>query len=152
MEAELGLLIELAVQCLHFPERGTANSSWSLQMAQCQGWGLAVSARWLVFAIPMLPNWTAGVSVRSLWVDRAAAADLWAELLISRLRSIGFNSQHPYGNSHLSVTPPPGDLTPSSGLHMHHALKCTDIHAGKMTTYKIIIIILITIIILLQIN
>ena len=42
-------------------------------------------------------------------------------------RGPGFNSQHPRGSSQLSVTPVPGNLTPSHRL--------IDILTGKTLTY-----------------
>jgi hypothetical protein len=101
MEAKLGLLIELAVQrlwvlCLCWYSLLWERCSWKLLVSLwvppadlCQGRDLAVSVRpchccWFVLAIPTLLNWTAGVSVKCLWVDGAAAADLWTELPISR--------------------------------------------------------------------
>lgn len=47
-----------------------------------------------------------------------------------------FNSQHPHGSSAVSVTPVPGDLMPSSGLHRHQTCtQCTNIRAGKTAKY-----------------
>ncbi len=96
--AEPGLLIELVVQhlwvsCLSylcFSEKGIDQSlSW------CSFWFLlltgAESEAWLsllgfvtTVASPTLLNWIFGVSMKGLWVNRAATADLWTELLISR--------------------------------------------------------------------
>ena len=39
--------------------------------------------------------------------------------LADRLEDPGFGSQHLHGGSQPSVTPAPGDLTPSSGLFGH---------------------------------
>ena len=40
-----------------------------------------------------------------------------------------FNSQHPHGSSQLSVTPVPGDLTPS---HRHTSGQNTNVHKIKI--------------------
>lgn len=43
-----------------------------------------------------------------------------------------FSSQHPRGSSQPSVSPVPGDLSASSGLHRHQACKLyTDTYTGK---------------------
>jgi hypothetical protein len=39
------------------------------------------------------------------------------EMAFLLFRKYGFSSQHPYDGSQSSVTPVPGDLMPSSGLH-----------------------------------
>jgi hypothetical protein len=43
-------------------------------------------------------------------------------------RGPGFNSQHPHGSSQLSVTPVPGDLTPS---HRHTSTQNNSAHEIK---------------------
>ena len=63
---------------LHVPERGTAEnfswcSCWSflLTQAEAEAW-LSLLGCVTAVANPTLPNWTAGVSMRCLRVDRAA--------------------------------------------------------------------------------
>ena len=87
METELGWLIELAVQHLEspvfadlcFPERGTAETrSWCsfwflLTRSEAEAW-LSLLGSVTTVANPILPNWTAGGSMRCLQVDRAATA------------------------------------------------------------------------------
>jgi hypothetical protein len=86
MEAGLGLLIELDVQCLlvshlHWSSLHWEKHSWELLLAFLLvpladlywGWGLAVFARlchscWFMVAISILLNWTAGVAVKGLQV------------------------------------------------------------------------------------
>ena len=79
MEAEIGLLIKLAVQHCGslifydlFPERGTAkNISWHaswfllLTCAEAKAW-LSLLGHVTAVANPTLPNWTADVSVKCL--------------------------------------------------------------------------------------
>jgi hypothetical protein len=105
METEAGLLIELAMQSLcvcvwslHWERHSWElilvslpahlGLSWSLLVPtsdSSQGWGLVVSARTNADLCLLYPfYWTAGVSMKCLWVDRAATADLWTELQISR--------------------------------------------------------------------
>lgn len=44
----------------------------------------------------------------------------------------GLDSQHPYDDLQLLLTPDSRDLETSSGLHAHWAnMWCTDIYAGK---------------------
>jgi hypothetical protein len=46
------------------------------------------------------------------------------------------NSWHPHGISQPSVTPVPGDLMPTSGLHGQQAHMCLlSIHKGKIPVY-----------------
>jgi hypothetical protein len=48
-------------------------------------------------------------------------------------RGPGLNSQHKYDGKHPSLTPVPGTLSPSSGLH-GHVLACAQfriIHTGR---------------------
>jgi hypothetical protein len=88
--ADLGLLVELAVQsllvsCLHWSSPGVLHgpSCWlKLRLRSCCLCWLCHCC-WFVFAIITLLNWTAGVSMKCLWVDWAASADLWIELQIS---------------------------------------------------------------------
>jgi hypothetical protein len=96
MEAELGLLIELAVQCLWvfpdlcFPEKGTASTfSWHHFLSLLVTWTKTEARLPLLSSVSAvanltLPNWTACLSVKCLQVDWAVAAKLWTELLISR--------------------------------------------------------------------
>jgi hypothetical protein len=85
----------LVFAALHFSERGTAKNSQRssrsllLTCAEAEAWlALLASATrcWFLFAVPTLPYWTAGVSVKCLRVDHAAAAaaNLGTELLIFR--------------------------------------------------------------------
>lgn len=58
----------------------------------------------------------------------------WHLPLLQRTR---VGSQGLQGSSQASVIPGPGDLTPSSDLHWHHAHAwCRYIHAGKDKTTK----------------
>jgi hypothetical protein len=67
------------------------------------------------------------------------------------LRALGFDSQHPCGSSERSVTPVPGDLTPSSDhpghcVHEVHRYICRqNTHAHTNKQYKNLKIITITI-------
>ena len=86
----LGLLIELACESgvfadLPFSEKGTAEnfwcSSWSLLLAHVKAeaclslLGHATTADSCLLS-QLLLNWTAGVSMKCLQVDRAAATNL----------------------------------------------------------------------------
>jgi hypothetical protein len=51
-------------------------------------------------------------------------------------RGSGFNSQQPRGSSQLSVTPVPGDLTPSSALHGHRATRAEDPYTSNKLNLK----------------
>jgi hypothetical protein len=80
---EFGLLIFASL-------RGTAEKfSWCpsrsllLTWAEAEAWLFLLGCVTSVANLTLL-NWTAGVSVKCLWVDWAAAADLWTELQILR--------------------------------------------------------------------
>ena len=88
MEADLGLLVQLAVQSLWvfadlcFPKRDTDEnfswcSSWSflLTRAEAEAW-LFLLGNVTIVANQTLLNWTASVSVKCLRVNRAATANL----------------------------------------------------------------------------
>ena len=100
MHYERGLLVELALQ--HFLVLSLRRSllHWKrhdkelllvflLVLVPPADLCLAVSAArlyhhcWFMFAIPTLPNWIFGILMKYLWMDWAAAADLWTKLLIS---------------------------------------------------------------------
>ena len=78
------------------------------------------------------------LKISSLWI-RVVSRNPGSSQTAQRLRSTGcssrgprFNSQHPHGSSQVSVTPVPGDLIPSSGLHGHQAHTwCTYIHVDR---------------------
>ena len=95
METELGLLVQLAVQCLlilclHWSLLRGERNSWEsllvfllsllLTQAEVEAWLGCV----ITVANPTLPSWTGGVFMEGLPVDWAAAANLWTELPISR--------------------------------------------------------------------
>ena len=85
METELGLLVQLTVQCLwvsnlRFPERGTAEnfslcSCWFLLLTppKAEIW-LSLLGHVTAIASPNLPTELLVLSVKCLQVDRAAAA------------------------------------------------------------------------------
>ena len=78
----------------YFAERSTAkNFSWCSCWPRSLCWLILILLRLgclsllghaITASILTLLNWTAGVSVKGLWVDLAATADLWTKLLISR--------------------------------------------------------------------
>jgi hypothetical protein len=54
-----------------------------VDLCQAEAW-LSLLDHITAVANPILPSWTAGVSVKCLQMDQAAAADLWTELRISK--------------------------------------------------------------------
>ena len=95
-ETEIGLLVQLAVQCLfidlHFPERGTAKEnsccpSWYflLTRAKAEAWlSLTDSATSADSCLLSWLYWTGLLMYLCFQVDLAAPANLGIELLISR--------------------------------------------------------------------
>jgi hypothetical protein len=91
VEAELGLLIDLAVQrlwvsCLPWERHSELLLAflWSLLMNSAEAECWVGYCCWFLFAILTPLNWTAGVYVTCLQMDPAVAANLWTELPISR--------------------------------------------------------------------
>lgn len=56
---------------------------------------------------------------------------------LANLQEDSFHYCHLCGSSELSVIPVLGDLTPFPGLCWHQVYMCIDMHAGRISVYKI---------------
>jgi len=94
-------------------------SCWLRPGCLCQ----VVPCCWFLFTVSTLLNWTADVSGKCLWVDRAATADLRTELPISTQHRWEF-LQRPFLNRSIPLAPHPFFSTPSGGCGLKGRLKC----------------------------